>query len=96
MISTRGFFVCRSGAGQPAVSTDLRWGDLKTHAPTTLREDDLILPDLLGTLQDRTELTRRTLSAVLRGSDRLSDFKTNPQAFIEMVGTAINTRKIRR
>lgn len=45
------------------------------------------LPDLLGSLQDRTELTRRTLSAILRSSKRLSDFKKNPQAFIEMAAT---------
>ncbi|MBB5235514.1 type III restriction-modification system endonuclease [Deinococcus budaensis] len=67
----------------------------ETHAPTTLREDDLVLPDLLGALQDRTELTRRTLSAILRDSDRLGDFKKNPQAFIELVSAAINTRKIK-
>ncbi|WP_229839121.1 restriction endonuclease, partial [Deinococcus piscis] len=69
-------------------------GDIETHAPITLQENDLELPDLLGSLQDRTELTRRTLSAILRDSERLGDFKKNPQAFIEMAATAINAKKV--
>ncbi|MBM4223890.1 MAG: restriction endonuclease subunit R [Gammaproteobacteria bacterium] len=58
-----------------------------------LDEVDIELPDLLTQLQDRTQLTRRTIHRVLTGSGRLDDFKRNPQAFIELAGEAINRRK---
>ena len=54
-----------------------------------LDEADVDLPDLLTDLQDRTQLTRRTIHRVLSGSGRLKDFKNNPQAFIELAGEAI-------
>ena len=58
-----------------------------------LDEGDIELPDLLTQLQDRTQLTRRTIYRVLAGSERLEDFKHNPQAFIELAAEAINRRK---
>jgi len=58
-----------------------------------LDQADVELPDLLTELQDRTQLTRRTICRVLTGSGRLDDFKRNPQAFIELAGEAINRRK---
>jgi type III restriction enzyme len=58
-----------------------------------LEETDIELPDLLTQLQDRTQLTRRTIYRVLTGSGRLEDFKRNPQAFIELASEAINRRK---
>jgi len=56
-------------------------------------EGDIELPDLLTDLQDRTQLTRRTIQRVLSGSGRLDDFKRNPQQFIETAAEAINRRK---
>ncbi|MCC7141971.1 MAG: DEAD/DEAH box helicase family protein [Candidatus Eisenbacteria bacterium] len=58
-----------------------------------LDEADIELPDLLTQLQDRTQLTRRTIHRVLTGSGRLDDFKRNPQAFIELAAEAINRCK---
>jgi len=58
-----------------------------------LDEADIELPDLLTQLQDRTQLTRRTIHRVVTGSGRLDDFKRNPQAFIEVAAEAINRRK---
>lgn len=58
-----------------------------------LDETDIELPDLLTQLQDRTQLTRRTVHRVVTGSGRLEDFKRNPQAFIELAAEAINRRK---
>jgi type III restriction enzyme len=58
-----------------------------------LDESDIELPDILTQLQDRTQLTRRTIYRVLTGSGRLDDFKRNPQAFIELAAEAINRRK---
>ncbi len=59
----------------------------------TVSEGDIELPDLLTQLQDRTQLTRRTLYRVVSGSGRLDDFKRNPQAFIELAAQAIRRRK---
>lgn len=58
-----------------------------------LNESDIELPDLLSELQDRTQLTRRTIHRVLTESGRLADFRRNPQAFIEIAAEAINRRK---
>ena len=58
-----------------------------------LKETDIDLPDLLTELQDRTQLTRRTIQRVLCESGRLDDFKRNPQQFIEFAGQAVNRCK---
>lgn len=66
----------------------------KTGAYTvTLDESDIELPDLLTDLQDRTQLTRRTITSILTGSGRLDDFKRNPQQFIELAAETINRCK---
>jgi type III restriction enzyme len=62
-------------------------------ATVVLDEADIELPDLLTDLQDRTQLTRRTIQRVVAGSDRLDDFKRNPQQFIELAAEAINRCK---
>ena len=58
-----------------------------------LEETDVELPDVLTVLQDRTQLTRRSIQRILSGSGRLNDFKRNPQQFIELAGQAINNCK---
>ena len=58
-----------------------------------LDEADIELPDLLTDLQDRTQLTRRTITRILADSGRLDDFKRNPQHFIELAGEIINRCK---
>ena len=62
-------------------------------ATVVLDEADIELPDVLTELQDRTQLTRRTIRRVLAESLRLDDFKRNPQAFIELASQAINRCK---
>lgn len=62
-------------------------------APVTLEENDIELPDLLTDLQDKTQLTRRTIARVLTEGGRLNDFKRNPQQFIELVAEAIKRAK---
>ena len=59
-------------------------------ATVVLDEADIDLPDLLTELQDRTQLTRRSIHRILVGSRRLNDFKRNPQQFIELAAQAIN------
>jgi type III restriction enzyme len=65
----------------------------ESSAPISLNEADIELPDILTELQDRTQLTRRTIHRVLTASGRLDDFKRNPQAFIALAGEAINRCK---
>jgi type III restriction enzyme len=62
-------------------------------ATVVLEEGDIELPDLLTDLQDRTQLTRRTICRVLLESGRLDDFTRNPQQFIELMAEAINRCK---
>ncbi|QMV00857.1 restriction endonuclease subunit R [Devosia sp. D6-9] len=61
--------------------------------PVAIEEGDIVLPDILTDLQDRTQLTRRSLVTILTESGRLSDFKRNPQAFIEQAAELINRTK---
>ena len=62
-------------------------------ATVVLDEGDIELPDVLTELQDRTQLTRRSIWRILSGSRRLDDFKRNPQQFIQHAGKAINICK---
>jgi len=62
-------------------------------APVTLDEGDIDLPDILTDLQDKTQLTRRSIHRILVQSARLDDFKRNPQQFIELAAEIINRAK---
>ena len=69
--------------------------EIAGSATVVLEETDIELPDLLTELQDRTQLTRRSIHRVLVGSQRLDDFKRNPQQFIVLASQAINSCKQR-
>ena len=62
-------------------------------ATVFLDEAEIELPDLLTEMQDRTQLTRRSIQRILSGSMRLNDFKRNPQQYIELASQAINRCK---
>jgi type III restriction enzyme len=62
-------------------------------ATVVLDDRDIELPDLLTDLQDRTQLTRRTIQRILSASGRLGDFERNPQQFIEISAEAIDRCK---
>ncbi|MFH1015931.1 MAG: DEAD/DEAH box helicase family protein [Chloroflexota bacterium] len=64
-----------------------------TSAPVTLDEGDIELPDIITDLQDKTQLTRRSIHRILVESGRLNDFKHNPQQFIEVAAEIINRTK---
>ena len=64
-----------------------------TSGPATLDEGDIELPDILTDLQDKTQLTRRSIHRILVDSGRLDDFKRNPQQFIELAAEVINRSK---
>jgi len=60
---------------------------------TTIHENDIELPDIITDLQDKTQLTRKSIVQVLRESRRLQDFLRNPQQFIDYCSEAINRTK---
>ena len=75
--------------GKGGVATN----ETAASAPIILQEQDIELPDLLTELQDRTQLTRRSLVRILIDSDRLDDFKKNPQQYIDLVAECVNRAK---
>lgn len=60
---------------------------------TTINENDIELPDIITDLQDKTQLTRGSIVDILLKSDRIEDFKRNPQQFIDQAAEAINRTK---
>ena len=60
---------------------------------TSIIENDIELPDIITDLQDKTQLTRSSIVQILRESRRISDFKRNPQQFIDQSAEAINRTK---
>ena len=91
----------------PITKTRLKWrkadlsigrGGIEAKETTesdfvVLDEHDIELPDLLTDLQDKTQLTRRSIARILKESERLGDFTRNPQQFIELVAESINRAK---
>ena len=68
-------------------------GDQVDEQHSIAKAEDYQLPDLLSYLQNETNLTRRTLVEILQRSDRLQDFKNNPQKYIEQVASIIHHQK---
>ena len=49
------------------------------------------IPDVLGYLQSKTDLTRSTIQAVLSRSQRIGDILINPQLFLDMASQVLKT-----
>ena len=77
--------------GQIGVETT----EISRATSIVFEEVEFDLPDLLTELQNRTQLTRRSIYKILINSGRLNDFKRNPQQFIEIATQAINECKQR-
>lgn len=60
---------------------------------TTIHENDIELPDIITDLQDKTQLTRKSIVQILCDSRRLQDFTRNPQQFMDYCAKAINRAK---
>ena len=56
---------------------------------TQVMEAPKVLPDIIAYLQKETELTRHTLVTILKGSNRISDFRVNPQQFMALAAREI-------
>jgi type III restriction enzyme len=67
--------------------------ETSTSGAVTIDEGDIVLPDVLTELQDRSQLTRRSLVTILTDSGRLADFKRNPSAFIDLAAEIVNRTK---
>ena len=67
--------------------------ETNTSGFTTIHENDVELPDIITDLQDKTQLTRKSIVQILRESRRLQDFLRNPQQFIDYCSDAINRTK---
>ena len=64
-----------------------------TSQPQRLAAKRLDVPDLLGELQNRTELPRKVLADILVQSGRLADAPVNPSAFVDAVTAIIQAGK---
>ncbi|MEZ0497990.1 DEAD/DEAH box helicase family protein [Sphingomonas sp. IW22] len=64
-----------------------------TSQPQRLAAARLDVPDLLGELQNRTELPRKVLANILVQSGRLADAAVNPSAFVDAVTAIIQAGK---
>jgi type III restriction enzyme len=49
---------------------------------TQLLQGPTVVPDIIAYLQKETELTRHTLVAILKASNRIGEFRINPQQFM--------------
>jgi type III restriction enzyme len=67
--------------------------ETSTSGFTTIHENDIELPDIITDLQDKTQLTRKSIVQILRDSLRLQDFTRNPQQFMDYCSEAINRTK---
>ena len=50
------------------------------------------LPDIITYLQNETKLTRKTIVRILKESEKLGDFKNNPQKFMDEVSSIIQRK----
>jgi type III restriction enzyme len=66
---------------------------VSTSIPQRLVASRLDVPDLLGELQNRTELPRKVLADILVQSGRLGDAAVNPSAFVDAVTAIIQAGK---
>jgi type III restriction enzyme len=60
----------------------------------SLAAEKAAVPDVLGELQNRTQLTRRSLAKMLIDSGRLDDLQANPAVFIDQAAELISQAKI--
>ncbi len=52
-------------------------------------QSDYVIPDMLGYIQQHTELTRSTIMRIITESGRIDDLAVNPQLFMDLVIVSI-------
>jgi len=65
----------------------------ETATPFQHIAESVTLPDVLGELQNRSGLTRRSIARILTESGRLDDLRMNPALFIDAVAGHIDRAK---
>lgn len=55
-----------------------------TSLPIEIIESNKNIPDIIGYIQNKTELTRTTILRILKESNRINDILINPQLFLDM------------
>lgn len=81
-ISVQKSGIVMSGEGVAAQMLGVREAEVAGYQP-------LNVPDMLGYLQAKTELTRKTIAEILISSGRLNEVQHNPQQFLEQAQRAI-------
>ncbi|MBI5437845.1 MAG: DEAD/DEAH box helicase family protein [Nitrosomonadales bacterium] len=81
-ISVQKSGIVMSGDGVGAKLLGVREAEAKDYSTINV-------PDMLGYLQAKTELTRKTIAGILMRSGRLSEVQQNPQQFLEQAQQAI-------
>lgn len=76
-------------SGLTVKSTGVHWED-GTVSTIYSEEDEVALPDIVKYLQNETDLTRKTIIRILKGSKTLNQFKRNPQEYMEQTANLIN------
>lgn len=69
-------------------------GDETTSGFVSIAPESIVVPDVLGELQSRTQLRRASLARILIDSGRLDDLKLNPAAFIDQAADLIDRAKV--
>lgn len=64
----------------------------KREQKYVMDDKSFVLPDIVSYLQNETNLTRKTIVDILIKSERLEDFKKNPQRFIDEVQKIIKNQ----
>lgn len=57
--------------------------------PISYGNHSWVIPDVLGYIQNKTDLTRSTIMSILTKSGRLNDVTKNPQLFLDLTSSAI-------
>lgn len=73
------------------ITNDGVGGVIKSSSERTVLGVSYDIPDFLGYIQQKTELTRSTIAQIIQDSGRLKDIFNNPQMFMDLVVKAIKT-----
>ncbi|MDI9867552.1 DEAD/DEAH box helicase family protein [Flectobacillus sp. DC10W] len=66
-------------------------GEVKSSKERVIEGTRFEIPDFVGYIQSKTELTRKTVSQIILESGRLSEIFNNPQVFMDSVVKAIKS-----
>lgn len=83
-------YYTKANANLSQAGVSVREVDTNTEVIDTVYE---VLPDIITTLQNETDLTRSSIAKILEKSETFKDFKKNPQKYLEEITKIINRNK---